>query len=242
MRSRRGIERTIEWGTFAALIVLLVVCAVFEFEQSSLIILLAAILANVPFFVHYERSHPKAREILPIVVMAAIATAGRLIFGPLPSFKPVSAIVIVTALAFGRRSGYMCGALTALASNMFMGQGPWTPWQMVAWGMIGYVAGALRDHGALERPIAVYVYGFVSPLVYGVLLDSWHIIGFVRPITWTSAILAYGAGLPFNLTHAVATVLFLIPILGPWTRKLERVKRKFGLEADLVRHNGEHIV
>ncbi|HZK29516.1 MAG TPA: ECF transporter S component, partial [Clostridia bacterium] len=64
---------------------------------------------------------------------------------------------------------------------------------------------------------------------YGVILDSWHIIGFVQPLTWKNALVAYGAGLPFNLTLSVATVLFLMPILGPWTKKLERIKQKFGL-------------
>lgn len=207
---------------------LLLLAAWLRWEQSALLTLVAALLASLPFFLHFEASRPAPKDILPIVVMAALATAGRILFAPLASFKPVSAIVIVTALVYGPQSGYMTGALAALTSNLFFGQGPWTPWQMFAWGLVGYLAGQLHRAGRLNSRIGIYVYGFLSGLLFGVIVDSWYIVGFVEPINRETVLAAYLAGLPFNLTHSVATVMFLVPILGPWQRKLERLKRKFG--------------
>lgn len=226
---RQVVARIVEWAVIALVPCVLLLCALFEVEQAAILTMFTAIFASIPFFLHFERARPKPRDIMPIVVMAALATTGQILFAPIPSFKPIGAIVIVTAIAFGRQSGYMTGAMTAVASNMFFGQGAWTPWQMFGWGLIGYLAGALSEHGFFGSRWTVYVYGFLSGLLYGVILDSWHIIGFVQPLTWQNALAAYGAGLPMNLTLSVATVLFLAPILGPWTKKLERIKRKFGL-------------
>ncbi len=230
VKHRINVGKIIEVVVLITLPLSLFVLAYFKIQQAALLSMLVAILASVPFFINFERSRPKPRDILPIVVMAALATAGRLIFGPIPHFKPVSAIVIVTGITFGRRSGYVAGALTALASNMFIGQGPWTPWQMFSWGLTGYLAGVLEDRGWFKHRWFVYAYGFFSGVIFGLIMDSWHIVGFVSPLTLESALVAYGAGFFFNITHSFATVLFLVPILNPWTKKLTRVKRKFGLK------------
>ncbi len=229
-KRKNNAGRIIEVLTLTALPVFMFICAYYEIGQTALLTLLAAIAASIPFFITFEKTRPKPRDILPVVVMSALATAGRILFAPIPQVKPVSAIVIVTGIAFGRRSGYLTGALTALASNMFMGQGPWTPWQMYAWGLIGYLAGAMESRGLFRYRRVVYVYGFISGFLYGLIMDSWHMIGFVTPLTWRSALSAYGAGFIFNLVHSIATVVFLIPILAPWTKKLMRIKLKFGLD------------
>lgn len=221
--------RLIEWGTLLLVVVVLLLSAIFHIRQAALLTLVTALLASVPFFLHFERQRPRPRDIMPIVVMATIATVGNLLFAPIPSFKPVGAIVIITAIAFGRQSGYVTGALAAFSSNLLFGQGAWTPWQMFGWGLVGYLAGVCEEKGLFRRPLFVYIYAFMSGFLFGFLLDTWHIIGFVQPITWPSALVAYGAGLPMNATLAVATVLFLMPVLSPWTSKLERIKRKFGL-------------
>lgn len=229
MRERRRKTRWIEWTLIATVPLVFVVCALFEIEQAAALTLLSVILAMVPFFLRFERTRPKPRDIMPIVVMASLSTAGQLVFSPLVSFKPIGAVVIVTGLVFGRQSGFLTGALAALSSNMFFGQGPWTPWQMFAWGLIGYLSGAMSERGWLRRRVPVYLFGFFSGLLFGLIMDSWHVVGFIQPLNWKNALAAYGAGLPMNLTLSVATVLFLIPVLESWIHKLERVRRKFGL-------------
>lgn len=207
----------------------LLLCTLLQWEQTALLSMLAVIAAVVPFFWQFERKKPRPRDIMPVVVLAAVAAAGRVLFTPIPQVKPVSAIVIIAGICLGRQSGFMTGALAALASNMFFGQGPWTPWQMYAWGLIGYLAGILEERGAFHRPWAVYTYGFLSGLLYGFILDSWYIVGFISPVTWPSALAGYAAGLPFSLLHAAATVVFLLPLFQPWKRKIGRIQQKFGL-------------
>ncbi len=207
----------------------LLLLAYFQVEQTALLSFLAVIIALLPFFISFERRKWQVRNLLPIVVMAALATAGRLLFAAAPNFKPVLSIIIVTAISFGPSSGFMTGALTALASNLFFGQGPWTPWQMYGFGLVGYLAGVLQQRALFKRSLTVYIYGFLSALLYGLILDTWHVISFLRPVTWQGALLIYGQGALFNLLLAIATVVFLIPIRAPWTRQLDRIKQKFGL-------------
>ena len=214
----------------AAVPVVLALAAVSGFAQSALLSLAVVLAAVGLVFVGFERSRPGLRQVMPAVVLGALAAAGRVLFAPLPDFKPVSAICILAGVVFGRRCGFMVGALAALVSNFFFGQGPWTPWQMYGWGLIGYLAGVLADTGLFDRfRPTVYAYGFLSGLLYGIVLDSWHVIGYISPLTWESALLSYGAGLPFNVVHGVATAAFLLALYAPWRRKLERIRAKYAL-------------
>lgn len=214
----------------AAVPVVLALAAVSGFAQSALLSLAVVLAAVGLVFVGFERSRPGLRQVMPAVVLGALAAAGRVLFAPLPDFKPVSAICILAGVVFGRRCGFMVGALAALVSNFFFGQGPWTPWQMYGWGLIGYLAGVLADTGLFDRfRPTVYAYGFLSGLLYGIVLDSWHVIGYISPLTWEGALLSYGAGLPFNVVHGVATAAFLLALYAPWRRKLERIRAKYAL-------------
>ena len=122
-------------------------------NSDLLIGLVFLLVSSVPFFLVFDRKKPQAREIVPIAVMAAIAVVGRTVFEivPLPNFKPCSAIIIITAVSFGPEAGFLTGALTALVSNFIFGQGPWTPWQMFTWGLVGFLAGLLKNAGAFRR-------------------------------------------------------------------------------------------
>lgn len=204
-------------------------CAYFQVEQGALLTVAVALAAVGVFFASFEASRPALRQIMPTVVLAALAAAGRVLFAPVPDFKPVSAICILAGTVFGRRSGFLVGALAALVSNFFFGQGPWTPWQMYAWGLVGYLAGVFADRGWLDRPPVLYVYGFSSAVLYGLLLNSWYVIGFVQPFSWPAALVALVAALPFDVTHGIATVVFLAALYVPWRKKLQRIKRKYAL-------------
>ncbi|WP_294440673.1 ECF transporter S component, partial [uncultured Slackia sp.] len=174
--------------------VVLAACVVSGFEQTALLSLAVVLVSLGMFFAGFEGARPRMRDVMPTVVLAALAAAGRILFAPFPDFKPVSAIAIIAGVAFGRRSGFMVGALAALASNFFFGQGPWTPWQMYAWGLMGYLAGALAQTGLFDGAIAhsdtgekaassqlrrvitaspLYLYGFISRPLYGVILTPW---------------------------------------------------------------------
>ena len=226
----------VEVVTLLLVPVVLVGCALARIEQAAILTLVVVLAALGVFFAGFESSRPSLRTIMPTVVLAALAAAGRILFAAIPDVKPVSAIAIMAGVVFGRRSGFMVGALAALVSNFFFGQGPWTPWQMYAWGMVGYLAGVLADWGAFEwrvgkRGVApvLYVYGFASGLLYGFLLNTWYIVGFVQPFTIPAALTAYALGLPLDLVHATATVAFLVLLYEPWRVKLGRIKTKYEL-------------
>lgn len=210
----------------------LAACIAFDIEQTALLSFVVVLGCLAVFFAGFEHSRPRLRDTMPIAVLAALAAAGRILFAPFPSFKPVSAIAIIAGAAFGRRSGFLVGVLAALVSNFFFGQGPWTPWQMYGWGLVGYLGGILAQAGLFEGRAGKAVllsYGFLSGPLYGVVLNVWSIVGFYHPETLEQAAIIYAAALPLDVVHGVATVAFLLALYFPWQRKLARVKRKFGL-------------
>lgn len=204
--------------------------------NAALLMMVVVTLVLVLFFLGYERSQPALRQIMPTLVLAACAAAGRILFAPIPDFKPLSAIAIIAGATLGPRNGFMVGALAALTSNFFFGQGLWSPWQMYAWGVVGYVGGMLARSGVFEdrtagrpRVWALVLMGLASGALYGVIINAYGVLGFVRPLTWAAALAYVAASLPFDLMHGVATALFLVALYGPWTRRISRVVRKCGL-------------
>lgn len=147
---RRAINVVVELAAVVMAPIALIACAMTGIDQAALLSVVVAVASLVLFFAGYEKKAPRLRDTMPVVVLAALAVAGRILFAPFPSFKPVSAIAIIAGAAFGRRSGFMVGALAALVSNFFFGQGPWTPWQMYGWGIIGYLGGVLASLGVFD--------------------------------------------------------------------------------------------
>lgn len=194
-----------------------------------LISVILVILAMAPFFSIFESRKPRAREIVPIAVMSAIAAIGRFAFAMLPQFKPVAAIVIITGISFGAEAGFLTGAISALVSNFFFGQGPWTPWQMFGFGIIGFLAGVLYKHKVIENKLTICLFGAISGYLYGIILNLWTVFAAGNAITPQSVIAIYAASIPFDTIHAVSTVIFLYILAMPMKEKMERLKRKYGL-------------
>lgn len=204
---------------------------VFNNKQYVAVCLLLIVYAMIPFFVGFERRKPKAREIVILAVLVAVATVGRAAFFMIPNFKPVLAIVIISGVALGRESGFLVGAMSAFVSNFLFGQGPWTPWQMIAMAVVGYLAGLIfhKYSDRFSRP-ALIVYGAVAAFViYGLIVDLWTILVMTPEPTLETAVMVYSAALYFNLIHAAATVVFLLLLAKPMIEKLERVKVKYGM-------------
>lgn len=193
---------------------------------------LIVLLSMLPFFFAFENRKPKARELVPLAVMAALAAVGRFVFAALPQFKPIVAIVIITALSFGPEAGFLTGAVAMLVSNFFFGQGPWTPWQMFCCGIIGFLAGLLRQNGLLKHKWSVCFFGFLSGYLYGMIIDVWTVSAFTSKVTWQSILAIYTSGFSFNTILAIATAFFLFILEKPMTKKLDRIKIKFGLIED----------
>lgn len=200
----------------------------------SVIVVLCAI---VPFFVQFERRRPQARELVMLAVMCALAVAARAAFVWVPHFKPMAAIVMISGIAFGRSSGFLVGAISVLASNFIFGQGPWTPWQMLAFGLCGFVFGLLADKGAIKRQnmswkqrIALSIGGgLFIVLIAGPVLDTSSIFYMISTATPESAIAVYAAGFPINCIHGASTLVTLLILANPILDKLARVRTKYGM-------------
>ena len=187
----------------------------------------------IPFFLAFEGRKPQARELVVIAVMCALAVVARVAI-PIPSFKAIFAIIMIAGIAFGPESGFLVGAVSALASNFFYTQGPYTPWQMMAYGVGGMLAGYLFFKGYLKRkPLVMGIFGFLCVLlVVGPLLDTCTV--FLAPITlnWKNISALYISGFPVNVSQGLCTFAVLLLLGRPLLDKLDRIKVKYGMMED----------
>ena len=187
----------------------------------------------IPFFLAFEGRKPQARELVVIAVMCALAVVARVAI-PIPSFKAIFAIIMIAGIAFGPESGFLVGAVSALASNFFYTQGPYTPWQMMAYGVGGMLAGYLFFKGHLKRkPLVMGIFGFLCVLlVVGPLLDTCTV--FLAPITlnWKNILALYISGFPVNVSQGLCTFAVLLLLGRPLLDKLDRIKLKYGMMED----------
>jgi energy-coupling factor transport system substrate-specific component len=194
-------------------------------QVSSYAVLAVVIVAG---FAWYERRKPPARVVGLVAVLAALAVVGRLAFAAVPNVKPTTDIVLFAGYALGGVPGFAVGAISAVASNVFLGQGPWTAWQMAAWGGVG-IGGALlaraargRELGRVELAVACGVAG----LAFGALMDVYQWTFAARQDAATYLAIA-GTSLPYNVAHALGNVVFCLLIGRVFVRSLRRYRRRF---------------
>ena len=184
----------------------------------------------IPFFLKFEGRKPQARELVVIAVMCALAVAARVAI-PIPNFKAIYAIIMIAGIAFGPESGFLVGAVSALSSNFFLSQGPYTPWQMMAYGAGGMLAGFLFRKGRIPRkPVLMGIVGFLGVLLLvGPLLDTCTL--FLTPISMnrTSILAIYISGFTVNISQGLSTFLVLFLLGNPMLEKLDRIKVKYGM-------------
>ncbi len=195
------------------------------------ITLLVMLECMLPFFLIFEGRKPQPRELVIIAVLCAIGVAGRAAFFMLPSFKPVLALVIISGVAFGGETGFLVGAVTMLVSNILFSQGPWTPWQMFAMGIIGFLAGVLFRKGILRRGrVSLCIFGALSAIiVYGGIMNPASVLIWAHEINRGQIVTSYVTGFPVDAVHAAATFIFLWFAAEPMLEKLDRIKVKYGL-------------
>lgn len=238
-RMKKGPWRSVVGGVIVLLAVpLTVVLGSLLPRRYYLVVNVAIVIASmVPFFVSFERRRPRAREIVTLAVMVALAVASRVVFAFMPQFKPMAALIMITGIAFGASSGFLAGSLAAFASNFIFGQGPWTPWQMLAFGLAGYAFGSFADRGLVPRShwtmrsrVLVSIGGYLLiQLVIGPIVDTSSLFWMVGAITPESVLAVYAAGVPFNAVHGAATFITLFLAGNPLLDKLTRLKTKYGM-------------
>lgn len=209
--------------------VLLMGIVLFNDGKYQIISMIVVILACIPFFLSFEKRRPDAREILVIAVMSAISVAGRAAFAWVPAFKPVTAFTAITGFKLGPEAGFLTGAVSAIASNILFGQGPWTPFQMFTWGILGYIAGLLGKTKWMDTKIGLILYGIFAGVLFSFIMDIWTVMSYGGAFSWARYIAAAGTALPFTITYALSNVVFLLLLTKPIGDKLERIKKKYGI-------------
>lgn len=189
------------------------------------------LLSIIPFIVMFEGRKPQARELVTIAVLCTIGVIGKIAFYMIPQFKPTVAIIIISAMALGSQRGFLIGVITAFVSNIFLGQGPWTPWQMFACGLIGFISGFMYKKEALPKTtVPICIFGFlITLLIYGGIMNPAALIMANDTISMSTLAAYYISGIPYDIIHAASTVIFLIVLAKPMLTKLDRVKKKYGL-------------
>jgi len=189
-----------------------------------LLILLVTVLSLLLFIAGVERRQIGTRRMVAVAVLVALSVAGRFI----PLFKPISALTIIGALYLGGEAGFLIGALSALLSNFYFGQGPWTAFQMLSWGLIGWFAGLFADPLKRHRALLL-LYGVLSGIAYSLLMDVWTVMSFHGQFTLPLYLAAAATSMPHMLLYAVSNFLFLWWMAKPFGDKLERIRIKYGI-------------
>ncbi len=208
------------------LIPLLVILGATAFHERRHLIVSTGVaaLALLLFAAGYEKKPSGSRRMIIVAVMTTLCITGRFI----PFFKPITALTVITAVYLGGEAGFLVGALSALLSNFYFGQGPWTPFQMLAWGMIGLLAGFMAE--PLKRhKWFLLAYGVLAGIFYSAVMDVWTVIwydGLFRTELYLSALVT---AIPHTLMYSVSNFIFLWFMAKPFGEKLERVKIKYGI-------------
>lgn len=183
-------------------------------------------IAIVFLYRGFEKSRVSSREIAIIAVLGTVAAVGRVPFAALPNIQPVTFLVIVSGYVFGARAGFMVGSTAAVVSNFFLGQGPWTPWQMFTWGLAGssaaFFSAAFPQAGRWGMVAFLFAWGYI----YGWIMNLWFWTAFISPLNWQSFLATYAASLWFDTCHALGNVIFYLFCGAGAMKILKRVKNK----------------
>lgn len=194
--------------------------------KAAVMLAAAAAVLAVMFFRCAKRKDPVYISLT--AVMTALSVVGRLVFAPFSGFKPCTAVIIITGMTLGADAGFLCGAFTALISNIYFGQGIWTIFQMASWGIVGLISGLAAKPLGRSRA-ALYLFGGFSGVLYSAIMDIFSVLwqdgGFSA-----ARFAAYAAGsLPFAAMYAVSNVIFLMLIYCRMSFAVRRVVEKYGV-------------
>ena len=209
----------------------------FDGGGSYITSLLIVLYALIPFFAAFESRRPTAHDVVVVAVLCALAVVARAAFFWIPYVTALTAVIIVAGIALGPTSGFMVGAVSLFASNFLFAQGPWTPWQMLAYGLAGFVFGLLAQKGKMPRSdlsgrqrVALSLSGCAFVVcVLGPVLDTSSVFLLLNPVTPAGALGVYAAGLPVNLVHGVSTAVVLFLVANPILGHVGRIRLKYGL-------------
>ena len=201
--------------------------------------LAVAVLGLMGFFLRFESRTPPAKEIALLATLSALAALGRVPFAALPNVQPTTFLVILAGYVFGPEAGFAVGALAALASDFVLGLGPWTPWQMVAWGLAGVTAGGWgRLRQKPPSRLALVSFAVLWGYLFGLIMNTWHWLTFIYPLNWQTFAATWAASVWFDTLHAAGNGLFMWFMGKELISALERFKKRLQVTNLAVENQG----
>lgn len=204
---------------------------IFDDRRYYFISILIILEILIPYFISFSNKKTQARELVVISVLCALAVCSRIVLSMLPQFKPVLAIIIIGGICFGGETGFLVGAITGFVSNFYFGHGAWTPWQMLAMGMVGFVAGIVFKKGFFKKNrVVLSIYGFLSTIIiYGGILNPASVLMMQQTPTLDAIIASCALGFPYDAILGASTAFFLWFLSEDMLFRIERIKTKYGL-------------
>ena len=197
---------------------------VFDAKKHIFISLAIAFMTLIFFMAGFDKKAKITRKTVIVAIMTALCVVGRFI----PFFKPVTAIATISAIYLGSEAGFLIGAYSAILSNIYFGQGPWTPFQMLSCGMIGLIAGLLSEP-LKKNKIFLMIYGILSGIAYSFIMDIWTVLWYNDSFDFSLYLMALGTAVPYTILYSVSNFIFLWIMAKPFGDKLERIKLKYGI-------------
>ena len=196
-----------------------------SWQAAALVVLAVAIVGG---FAWFERSRPSARIIAAVAALAALGVAGRIVLAPIPNVVATTDVALLAGYTLGAGPGFAVGALSGLVSNFWLGQGPWTPWQMAGWGMVG-VGGALlaRLGGRRLGRVQLALWAAIAGFAYGALLDLSVMVSYGGEQSLDRYLALSARGIPFNVAHAAGNFTLMLAAGPAMVRMLDRYRDRF---------------
>ncbi|MGX7413318.1 ECF transporter S component [Enterococcus caccae] len=231
--SRRGAD----WGNRlwikSVIIILLFVAGVrlFQASQYQIISMLLVIGACFPIYYRYERKQINIKELVLIAVLIAIAVLSRFLFYMIPAITPMTAIIIISGICLGAEVGFLVGSLSAITSNILFGQGPWTPFQMFSWGMIGLVAGVPWLQKRLKKRYwFLALYGILAGFFFSFFMDLWTVFSIDRYFSWQRYLALLLSAIPYTISYCFSNAFFSCFLFRTIQKKLQRILIKYDIK------------
>ena len=190
--------------------------------------LIAAFLSCIPFYITFEKSKATSKEIMLVALMTAFSVCGRIMFSFIPFFKPITAFTIISGMYLSAPAGFICGSFSALISNIYFGQGPWTLFQMISWGLIGFISGVIGEK-LLEKRIILVIYAFISGVLFSLIMDLWTVLNIDKEFNFSRYIIQLISSFPIMIIYSLSNIVFLILLQKPIGKKLKRAKKRYGI-------------
>lgn len=191
---------------------------------SAILFILLIITVIFGIFRFFEKSKPSVESLVLIAILVAVASLGRLPTAALLSIQASSFVIIMAGVVFGKEVGFITGVLTAVVTDLFLGLGYWTVFQMVGWGLMGLTAGIFSSK--LENVYLRAGFGFIWGFFYGWITDL-SMLPFLSTIDLNTFLGIFAASVPFDLSHGITNVVLLVLLYGLFKRIFARAKDRF---------------